>query len=272
MPKGQGRRCWGFLSDGGEWARCTRPELAGNAPDRGGYVHKTTGKCACGSSHGNWIPPLPVMKPPNDNRDYALKIWEQGVHIEGTLAEKYLRSRAIKIELPPYLRFHPELRHTDTDTYHPALLAAVTVDSPEIVAVQRTYLSKDGTGKSAISPNKMTIGSSLRGSVKLDMPGRFIALAEGVETALSVQQQTNLPTWAVLGSKNIPNVHLPDLPQASRVSIFSDGDDDGRDACAKAGDRFHFEGRECVIVPAPEGKDWNDVSVEEEVAKNAKDY
>ena len=53
--RGNGARCYGFLSDDGEWARCTREEFAGDAPldeRSGAYVHKLTGNCKCGARHG----------------------------------------------------------------------------------------------------------------------------------------------------------------------------------------------------------------------------
>src|SRR5215204_4948846 len=53
--RGVGERCFGFVSDDGEWARCTREEFAGNAPldeRSGAYVHKLSGDCKCGARHG----------------------------------------------------------------------------------------------------------------------------------------------------------------------------------------------------------------------------
>src|ERR671912_297325 len=55
MQRGEGVRCYGFLSDDGEWAHCTREEFAGSAPLNEGseaYVHKLTGDCKCGAQHG----------------------------------------------------------------------------------------------------------------------------------------------------------------------------------------------------------------------------
>jgi hypothetical protein len=55
MERGVGKRCHGFVSDDGEWAHCTREEYAGNAPfnhKSGAFVHKLTGDCRCGVSHG----------------------------------------------------------------------------------------------------------------------------------------------------------------------------------------------------------------------------
>ncbi len=53
MPQGQGARCWGFLSDDGTYAHCTREEYRGDlrpGPD-GAYAHRLSGPCTCGKVH-----------------------------------------------------------------------------------------------------------------------------------------------------------------------------------------------------------------------------
>jgi hypothetical protein len=53
--RGEGVRCYGFLSDDGEWAHCTRDEHAGSLERNAGsdaYPHKLTGACKCGARHG----------------------------------------------------------------------------------------------------------------------------------------------------------------------------------------------------------------------------
>jgi putative DNA primase/helicase len=53
-PRGQGERCFGFVSGSGEWAHCSREEYAGPLEPNAGsgaYVHKLTGECRCGVSH-----------------------------------------------------------------------------------------------------------------------------------------------------------------------------------------------------------------------------
>jgi|SRR5215213_4117798 len=55
QPRGEGKRCHGFISQDGEWARCTREEHAGAAlfeERTGAYVHKLVGDCRCGVRHG----------------------------------------------------------------------------------------------------------------------------------------------------------------------------------------------------------------------------
>jgi hypothetical protein len=55
LPRGEGRRCWGFIGDDGAWANCTRPEYAGALDvnqEAGTYAHKLAGECRCGKAHG----------------------------------------------------------------------------------------------------------------------------------------------------------------------------------------------------------------------------
>jgi hypothetical protein len=53
-PRGQGRRCHGFLSGDGEWVHCSREDHAGRAryhPESRTYSHKAAGPCPCGEEH-----------------------------------------------------------------------------------------------------------------------------------------------------------------------------------------------------------------------------
>lgn len=58
LPQGKGVRCYGYISTDGEFAHCTRGELAGGIPlhkgDKGGesYPHRLNGQCKCGTQHG----------------------------------------------------------------------------------------------------------------------------------------------------------------------------------------------------------------------------
>ena len=53
-PKGVGLRCFGFISDDGEWAHCTREEFAGGLSRNSNsetYPHRLLGDCGCGNQH-----------------------------------------------------------------------------------------------------------------------------------------------------------------------------------------------------------------------------
>ena len=55
QPQGMGTCCYGFLSDDGLYAHCTREEYAGNLerkPTSDTYAHSLRGLCLCGKEHG----------------------------------------------------------------------------------------------------------------------------------------------------------------------------------------------------------------------------
>jgi hypothetical protein len=61
-PGGEGHRCWGFLSDDGQWAHCSREEHAGSLPfhvDSLTYAHRLAGDCRCGARHDGAPPGRP---------------------------------------------------------------------------------------------------------------------------------------------------------------------------------------------------------------------
>lgn len=63
--RGAGVRCYGFNSDGGDLAFCTRESHAGNLAPRGesdAYLHRLAGPCACGTEHG-----IAIVWPSNSN-------------------------------------------------------------------------------------------------------------------------------------------------------------------------------------------------------------
>ena len=54
-PRSKGDRCWGFLSEDGSFAHCTRSEYAGGLQmnlNSETYPHRLVGECGCGHHHG----------------------------------------------------------------------------------------------------------------------------------------------------------------------------------------------------------------------------
>ncbi len=92
----------------------------------------------------------------------ARRLWARCEPLAGTLAEAYLRRRAIPgpfAGLP--LRFHPLLPyrlHPDAPfERHPALVAAVTDASGRLMGVQRTWLDPKG-GKAKVREPRRSLG------------------------------------------------------------------------------------------------------------------
>ncbi len=62
LPRGDARRCHGFLSADGAWAHYSREEHAGSLPielDSATYAHRLSGECKCGRRHDPRSEPLP---------------------------------------------------------------------------------------------------------------------------------------------------------------------------------------------------------------------
>ena len=89
---------------------------------------------------------------PKSRQALALEILKSTVPANGTLAETYLAGRAITLPIPERLRFHDALLHTPAGTSAPAMVALVTGVDDKPLAVHRTYLSRDGSGKADLDP------------------------------------------------------------------------------------------------------------------------
>lgn len=85
-----------------------------------------------------------------------------------------------------------------------------------------------------------------------------LGIAEGIETALSVQQETGLPMWACLSTSGLQNVVLPDTVR--EVVICADHDAPGLEAAHAAAERLARLGKRLKIALPPQiGADFNDL-------------
>lgn len=187
----------------------------------------------------------------------AERLWRESLPVAGTLAEAYLRGRGIACPLPDTLRFHPECWHKSARRL-PALVALV--GGAEGFAVHRTYLAADGTGKAAVEPAKAMLGAVAGGAVRLAGGAGRLVVAEGVETALSLASGllgAPATIWAALSTSGMAGLRLPDPP--GRLTIAADGDTAGREAAHVLAERAHALGWQVSLLPAPEGRDWNDI-------------
>lgn len=143
------------------------------------------------------------------------------------------------------------------------MLARVDCETDEgcvSVAVHRTYLLHDGTGKAPVTPARMALGPTHGGAVRLAEPEGRLAVAEGIETALSVFQETGLPTWAALSASGIEGLVLPPIHLAAEIVIAADSDSAGVAAAERAADRWVASGRRVwIALPPNQGQDFNDL-------------
>jgi putative DNA primase/helicase len=193
----------------------------------------------------------------------AAAIWSEGVDPRGTLAEKYLASRAIVIAddlAGRVLRFHPCMPWRDEDTgatvYRPALLAIFrSIDDDVVTAIQRVALNADGT-----KVGRRMLGVVHRSAVKLGVRGDTLHVGEGIETCLAARQLGFTPAWA-LGSVGMI-AKFPVLEDVKQLSIFGEAGKASADAIQIVGVRWRNAGRKVrVVMPKGDLSDLNDVLI-----------
>lgn len=215
---------------------------------------------AAGVTAGDYHPPAHATLAQRDaerrredqrRADQARRCWDETQPIEGTPAETYLRGRGITCPLPPTMRFHPECWHGPTATRFPAMVARI--DGGDTFAVHRTYLAP-------VQPRKAMLGRTRSGAVRVT-DGHFrLAVAEGIETALSLTcglLDSPATVWATLSTSGMRGLILP--RKTGRLTIALDGDEAGRSAAHALAERADALGWRVDLLTPPDGCDWNDI-------------
>lgn len=186
---------------------------------------------------------------------------------DGDPVSRWLRQRVPGISpfAFPDIRFHPNLYHGVARTYHPAMVAIVRGADGSGVTVHRTYLAENADGsvrKAFVEPTRMVMpGGKLAGAAIRLLPpvGGKIAVAEGIETALSASILHCFPVWSCVSAGGIGSFVPPEGIEVT--AIFADNDKSGAgmigaiSLAARTG--AHIQ------MPDQEGQDWNDVLLQE---------
>jgi hypothetical protein len=187
----------------------------------------------------------------------ALVIWQSAKPARGTPVETYLASRGIDLPPPDSLRFHAGLRHPSGGIWT-AIVALVRKGADGTpLAIHRTFLTADGSGKAPIEPQKMMLGPCRGGAVRLADPRDVLMIGEGIETCLTAMQATGHPAWAALSTSGMRGLELPQ--DARDVIVLADGDEAGEAAAIDCARCWKREGRRARIARPPWGLDFNDL-------------
>jgi putative DNA primase/helicase len=173
---------------------------------------------------------------------------------------QYLASRGIALEIPQSIRVQGALgpygRHPSGER-RPQMIALVEHIDLGAVAISRTFLAIDGSGKAALDPVRMFCGP-VAGAVRLAPAAERLAITEGVETGLAFMLGSGLATWAALSAAGIRNLLLPEVVR--EIVIAADPDAVGTIAARAAARRWRAEGRRVVIArPTATDRDFNDL-------------
>jgi hypothetical protein len=207
--------------------------------------------------------PARQTEPPEDvedRRQKALALWRRSRRIQGTIAEIYLRAeRGITCALPATLRYLP-----GNDRYPPAMIAAfglahepepgvLAIEADAVRAVHLTKLTADGR-KHPDEPGKIMIGSAPGVPIVLapmnDLLG--LAIAEGIEDALSIHQATGLGAWAAGSAGRMPAIAEAVPDYCDCVTVVADGDKAGTDNAEDLVRWLNARGIHAEMVPLVE--------------------
>jgi hypothetical protein len=169
------------------------------------------------------------------------RLWEQGVEVAGTLAERYLQSRKLPVDLED-IRFHSRCPHKPKPhtEFKPALLVAVR-ERLQLTAIQRVFLDP----QTAYRTEKVMLGRPGQGAWRPRLNGaKALAIAEGMEDAAAFTAIHDGVCWASLGAERLP---LLTLPNDTTKLIFAEDDNAaGRAGARKAGAAYRRDGLKLV--------------------------
>lgn len=144
----------------------------------------------------------------------------------------------------------------------PAMVALVTAPDGSPATLHRTYLG-DGAKAAIPSPKRVMPGRIPPGSaVRLADPrDGFVAIAEGIETALAATAMWRVPAWAALSTVQLEAWRPPEGVKRVAVLADNDGNFAGHKAAYALAHRLAMlpDGIEVdVWVPPTDGADWAD--------------
>lgn len=160
--------------------------------------------------------PMARVRSDSERIAAAIRLWDRGGPVAGTLSERYVRNRAIRRSLPGrdalrHLAATPLYAYADEGPCFPALLAAIRDVTGAVTAVEITYLNGRGARREGVrTPRKIVGVFRPGGAVRLDPSGADMAVAEGVFTALSVSERFGRPTWAALSIYRLESWRPPE--------------------------------------------------------------
>lgn len=197
------------------------------------------------------------------NRESIKEIWNASIPITRDCpAGLYLARRGIDITAIP----STGLRFCESEC---AMIACVKNAAGKCVTLHKTFLTTDGRKADVVYPKllmKLAADTMSGSAIRLALHKDVLAVAEGIETALSVTYATGIPCWSCVSANGLEAVQIPE--DVKTVLIFADKDRSctGAKAAKKLADRLSKEGFLALVMaiedPIPEcakGIDWNDI-------------
>lgn len=208
--------------------------------------------------------PRQVVRPDNSAKQRtasALRVWDDGCDIGGTLAERYLAQR--KLVVPEgvggrVLRFIARCPFGAGER-HPALVALYTsVQDNTPRAISRTAMTPDGekVGRKMLGPIS---GTACKLTADEDV-SQGLHISEGVETGLAGMMLGFVPMWALGSAGAIANFPVLGGIECLTILVDHDASDAGQRAARTCSERWTEAGCEVRrVVPIKIGEDIADI-------------
>ncbi len=184
-------------------------------------------------------------------------LWSQRMPPARSIVETYLREcRGYTGPLPRTIGFLPA-----THVHPPAMIAAfgmaretspgdLVIDDVAVTGIHITKLKPDGSDKAGTEADKLTIGIANTSPIILAAPNDLLglAIAEGIEDALSAHQTTGLGAWAAGTAGRLPAMadFVPGYVES--VTVMVDDDPNGEKNSIELARRLIARGIEVLMA------------------------
>ena len=198
-----------------------------------------------------------------ERRQAALRIWEAGRPLAGTLSARHCIQRGVSRPLPgPDVLRHggqtPVSAYAESRHHRPALLAAISDKDGVFTAVEVTYLAASGRRALDLRLSRKTVGPSPAScAVRIDPAAPQMLVGEGLFTTLSASARFSLPAWALMSTRNLRRWRPPQ--GVREVLIAADRGADGEASAEQLRAGLAAAGLKARVALPPEGfGDWNE--------------
>ena len=213
--------------------------------------------------------PLKIVKPADTAQaEQRLRKIHAGLKqiTPNSAAFLYLAKRGITLlpEQDCYAHEAVEYWEEGVKSFHPAMISVFRTPEGEVSTYHITYLSADGTKADVTTPRKIlpVIKPLVGAAVRLFKAADILGITEGVETALSVNQDQAIPCWAAGSAQAMNNIIIPE--SVKTVWIYADSDESftGQKAAYDLANRLKVkEGKTVRVVTLIDHKSVEDYGV-----------
>jgi hypothetical protein len=132
----------------------------------------------------------------------------------------------------------------------------LVIDDAAVRGVHLTSLKPDGSGKADVEKAKVMIGRSIGSPIILAPPNDLLglAIAEGIENALSVHDASGLGAWAAGAASRMPALADRIPAYVECVTVVADADDTGRANAEKLAAAIPLTDRDVRLIIPPQSR------------------